>query len=135
MTDTMGNNALPPIHLVESEAEWLSQMADGLERRQPDFARLLWREVARAETHREDSLPEGVVRIGARVEFFDEASGTKRDVQLVYPGEANLPEGKISALSPVGLGLIGLSAGQSISWPGRDGRERVLRIHKVQAAK
>jgi len=49
-------------------------------------------------------------------------------VQLVYPADADIDAGKVSILTPVGAGLIGLRAGQAIAWPDRDGRARTLRV-------
>ena len=69
--------------------------------------------------------------MNATVEFVDEASGADRTVELVYPKEADISAGRISILTPIGAGLIGLRAGQSIHWPDRDGKERWLRIISV----
>src|SRR3546814_18742657 len=76
-------------------------------------------------------MPEGVVTMLSTVEFVDEGSGTRRPVQMVYPADADISSGKISILTPIGAGLIGLSEGQSILWPDRDGHERCLQIVRV----
>ena len=55
-----------------------------------------------------------------------------RSVQLVLPGEADIENGRISVLTPVGAGLIGLSPGQEIEWPDIEGRSRKLRILAVR---
>ncbi|WP_296220348.1 GreA/GreB family elongation factor, partial [uncultured Sphingomonas sp.] len=55
----------------------------------------------------------------------------RRMVELVYPGDADIAQGRVSILTPIGAGLIGMRAGRSISWPDRDGRERLLRIVSV----
>ena len=60
-----------------------------------------------------------------------QASGADRTVELVYPRDADISAGRVSILTPVGAGVIGLRTGQSILWPGRDGRERKLTIVKV----
>jgi regulator of nucleoside diphosphate kinase len=52
-------------------------------------------------------------------------------VQLVYPAEADIEAGRISILTPIGAGLIGLREGQSILWPDREGRERRLTVVRV----
>src|SRR5690349_18966164 len=79
---------LPQIHLVESEADRLAQMADNLEQREPELAALLLREVERAQMHAAADLPMGVVNIGAYVEFIDEGNGVYHTLQLVYPEDA-----------------------------------------------
>lgn len=121
----------PPIHLIDSEAERLGDLALAAEARLPEVAALLLREIERAAVHGVDSFPQGVVRMGARVDFIDEGSGAHRTVELVYPPDADIAAGKLSILSLVGAGLIGLAEGQTIRWPDRSGAERVLRIEKV----
>jgi regulator of nucleoside diphosphate kinase len=54
-------------------------------------------------------------------------------VKLVYPQDADIEAGRISILTPIGAGLIGLAQGDSIVWPDRDGQERILRIVRVEA--
>ena len=54
-------------------------------------------------------------------------------VTLVFPGEADIAQGKISILTPIGAALIGLSAGQSIDWTARDGRIHRLKVESVEA--
>lgn len=124
----------PPIAMIDSEADALSDLAISVEDRLPQIAELLLGEVSRAETYSASSLPSGVVTMNALVSFVDEASGTKRTVQLVFPRDADIADGRISILTPVGAGLIGLREGQSILWPDREGRERKLTIVKVARA-
>src|SRR3546814_8900207 len=52
--------------------------------------------------------------MSSQVEFIDEANGEARTIQLVYPHEADIAAGRVSILTPVGAGLIGLRQGQSI---------------------
>lgn len=77
--------------------------------------------------------PADVVALGSRVTFTDEASGVTRSVQVVLPAEADIGQGRVSILSVVGAGLIGLRAGQSIDWPTQDGRLRRLTVKDVAA--
>lgn len=95
---------------------------------------MLLAELDRAQAHTREAMPRGVVTMGATVEFIDEANGRRRSVRLVPPEEADIAAGRVSILTPVGAGLIGLSEGQSIRWPDRQGHERVLRIVNVEPA-
>jgi regulator of nucleoside diphosphate kinase len=45
---------------------------------------------------------------------------------------ANIAEGRISILTPMGTALYGLTAGASIDWPDLDGHERRIRIVRVR---
>jgi regulator of nucleoside diphosphate kinase len=88
-------------------------------------------EIERAELHSPEDMPAGIVTMMSTVEFVDEGSDTRRTVQLVYPPDADIAQGKISILTPIGAGLIGRSKGQSILWPDREGHTRKLNIVKV----
>lgn len=121
----------PPIHMLEAEADNLAALAASVEDRMPQVSKLLLDEIARATMHSEADMPSDVVTMLATVQFADAASGKNYSYQLVYPKDADIAAGRISILTPVGAGLIGLRAGQSILWPDRDGRERKLTIIKV----
>lgn len=121
----------PAIHLIEEEADAITGLAISVEDRLPQVAELLMDEISRAKTHPRSKIPADVITMNATVEFVDEASGADRTVQLVYPKDADISAGRISILTPIGAGLIGVRAGQSILWPDRDGKERWLRILSV----
>lgn len=121
----------PPIHMIDSEAEALSNLALSVEDRLPDVSAMLIEEISRATLHARQAIAPDVVTMGARVAFVDEASGADRTVEIVFPREADIAAGRISILTPVGAGLIGLGTGQSIVWPDRDGHERRLTIVAV----
>ncbi len=124
----------PPIHMIDHEADSLTDLALGVQERLPQVSELLLEEIGRAKIHTEAKVPADVVTMNAEVEFVDEASGASRVVHLVYPRHADISANRISILTPVGAGLIGLREGQSILWPDREGRERRLTIVKVRQA-
>lgn len=122
----------PVIHLTASECDKLSELAFNAQKRHPQASSMLLAELDRAELHQDGKLPDQMVAMNSTIEFVDEGNGTKRVVQLVYPHEADISSGRISILTPVGAGLIGMIAGSSICWPARDGHERMLRIVNVR---
>lgn len=121
----------PPIVLIESEADALADLALEIRDRHPNVSQMLLDEIDRAELALPDEVPADVVTMGSTVEFVVEKTGERRTVRLVYPREADIAEGRLSILTPVGAGLIGLRVGQSISWPTRSGEERLLVIESV----
>ena len=127
-----GGGERPPIHLTESESDIIGNLALRAEHNHPVVAAMLLAEIERAEIHGDDNLPEGVVRLGAEVDFVDEKSCQLRTVTLVMPGEANISLGRISILTPMGAALYGLSTGQSIDWPDLSGHPRRIRILGVR---
>ncbi len=90
-------------------------------------------ELSRATVVPCERMPGNIVRMGSRVTYVDETSGTRREVELVYPEQADPATGRISVLAPVGSALLGLRAGQSIEWPFPDGRLRRLRVERTAA--
>jgi regulator of nucleoside diphosphate kinase len=117
----------PPIQMIDVEAETLTDLALSVERRMPAVSALLLREAERARLHSAAKIPGDVITMGSVVEFLDDNSDGPRTVTLVYPSDADISEGRISILTPVGAALIGLRSGQSILWP-----DRCLTVLKVQ---
>ena len=131
-THTAGQER-PPIHLLAAESDLIGQLALQAEQRQPVVAAMLLEEIERAELHDPDTMPEGHARLNSRVTFLDEKSQQVRDVQLVLPGEANIAEGRISILTPMGAALYGLAEDYSIEWPDLYGNLRRIRIIGVES--
>jgi regulator of nucleoside diphosphate kinase len=121
----------PPMVLAEAEAEALFELAHIWQRRHPLSASLLLQELERAETVPPRELPADVATMGSHVVFLDRASGERHAVELVYPGAADMALGRVSVLTPIGAGLIGLSVGSAIDWPNRRGERRKLEIVEV----
>lgn len=132
MTDTDPRGLRPRIRLTDAEADIIAQLAIQAEARNPAVAALLLEEVDRADLYGPGELPDDVASLGADITYRDEASGITREVRIVLPAHADIAEGRISILTPVGAGLIGLSAGQTIDWPDAEGRTHRLHILSVR---
>lgn len=76
-------------------------------------------------------MPGDIVRMHSHVTYLDETSGERREVELVFPDEADLARGRVSVLAPVGSALLGLRENQAIDWPFPDGRPRRLRVART----
>jgi regulator of nucleoside diphosphate kinase len=121
----------PVIHLSAEECDTLSALALSVEHKHPRSAAMLLAELDRAELCEAAKLPPQTVSMNSRIEFVDEGNGVHRTVQLVYPQDADIEAGRVSILTPIGAGLIGMSAGRAIAWPDREGHVRSLRIVNV----
>lgn len=135
MTDCGKGAARPTIHLSASESDLVASLALRAEHQHPVVAAMLLEEIERAELHDEDEIPDGYIRLNSRVTFLDERSRRMREVQLVMPGHANIAEGRISILTPMGAALYGLADGACINWPDLDGKERPIRVVRVEQPK
>lgn len=123
MTET-----LPPIVVSENDYDTLSELIERTERALPRVSGFLASELARAKVLPAERLPPDVVTMGSRAAFRMEATGTEREVTLVYPAEADILQGRLSILTPVGTALLGLSAGQAMPWLDRTGNRKSLTL-------
>lgn len=102
----------------------------------PSVASVLAEELERAHVLADGPSGHSIC-MGSEVEFRDDTTGKVQTATLVYPGDADISLGRISVLTPVGTALIGLGAGDSITWETRTGELRqltVLRIRELQPA-
>lgn len=81
----------------------------------PDRAALL-AELGRADVLEPQEIPPTVVTMNSTVRFTVEGS-EQFCLTLVYPKDVDGQADRISVLAPVGSALLGLSVGDSISWP------------------
>ena len=122
---------LPPITLRRSDRERLGVLAEAAAEKYPVTADFLAGEIERATIVPDaDPLP-GIVGMESHVTFRDDISGQEKHVTLVYPTAADVDAGRISVLTPIGAALIGLSAGQSITFETPSGEPRSLTVLSV----
>lgn len=121
---------LPDIVIGQADYKQLTVLALAGSEHTADTSDALLSELDRALVIPDGRVPDDVVRMGSTVQYRT-SEGDTRQVVLVYPAEANISEGRISVLTPVGAALIGLSKGQSITWITRGGRKQVLTVLAV----
>jgi regulator of nucleoside diphosphate kinase len=124
----------PHIILTASDHEHLSGLARAAMRSMPEAATNLANELDRAQVLAKGRRPVDVVSMGCEVEFRDESNGRVQTITLVDPSEADIEQGKVSVLTPVGTALIGLGTGASITWETRTGQLKRLTVTKVRKA-
>ncbi|PSJ55632.1 nucleoside diphosphate kinase regulator [Pseudaminobacter soli (ex Li et al. 2025)] len=121
----------PVIKIGATDHAKLVSFAEAMESRNPEVAEELMLELERAKVVADGSLPADVVQMGSTVTYKPD-TGETRTVTLVFPGDADIAQGKISILTPIGTALIGLGTGQAIAWTARDGRTHQLEIVEVR---
>lgn len=131
MAQPTKKNRKPAIAVTRTDSERLWRLAESFADRNPAVAEELLAELERAKVVDDGRLAPNVVRMGSCLRFTSDL-GEDRNVSLVFPGEADIAEGKVSVMTPIGVALIGLSAGQSIDWTARDGRVHRLTVETVQ---
>lgn len=121
---------LPPISIPAGDYRRLTALVDAAERAPTPVLDYLAQELDRAEVVADEQCP-NVVRVGSLVGYRDGVNGRYRTVRLVWPLEADVNRNRISVLSPVGAALLGMSPGQSITWPRPVGEPRTLTVLAV----
>jgi regulator of nucleoside diphosphate kinase len=122
----------PAVTLSAEDYERLSALAYAARNRQPQLAAELAEEVGRAHVRAKGEPLEQFVSMNSEVEFRDDTNGKVRKVMLVFPEAADILQGKISVMTPVGTALIGLHTGDTITWETPGGETRQLTVLSVQ---
>ena len=129
---TARSEVKPAIILSAKDYDRLSTLARAAQNRLPDLASELAAEVGRAHVLGRDEIANQFVGMNDDVEFRDDTTGRARQVTLVFPDEADISQGKISVMTPVGTALIGLRTGHSITWETPLGETRQLTVISVR---
>jgi regulator of nucleoside diphosphate kinase len=125
---TIIDNA-PEIQITRSNRQQLDQLlADHAPIRSWRAVEFLVRELMRAAVVDDVETPDDVVTMRSRVSFREEGCEAIETVTLVYPGESDMYEDAISVLTPLGAALLGLSEGQSISYPRPHGGMKTITV-------
>ena len=88
-------------------------------------------ELERASIVADDAVPANVVSMASSVAYAEKGTGNRREVEIVYPSDANPAQGKVSVFAPVGAALIGLAVGDEIDWEFPGGASRRLVVVEV----
>lgn len=128
----MHDQILPEIQLTRRDFGRLDHLtvvqASSESLRVVDF---LVRELSRARVVDANQIGADVVTMYSEVLCRDEESGRERTVTLVFPREHAVHDAALSILTPLGVALIGLKEGQSISFETADGRSRRVKVIRV----
>jgi regulator of nucleoside diphosphate kinase len=125
-----------PIVITKSDAAALRGLLAPRARveRDQDHLYELAAELERALIAEPGEAPDDVVTMHTRVHVFDLVSGERRELVLVFPGEADLSAGRISVLAPLGTALLGYREGDEVEWlmPGGLRRLRIERVRRLE---
>lgn len=120
----------PKITISQTDFDRLSNIAAAYEQRNPEIAAGLAEEIDRARLVSDKAIASTVVRMGSKVTYTVDGNQSKT-VTLVYPGDANIEDGRISITTPIGTALIGLKVEQSIDYAARNGQIHDLTVVEV----
>jgi regulator of nucleoside diphosphate kinase len=75
-------------------------------------------------------VPKGVVTMHSRVRVRDVEEDETETYSLVYPDEADINDGKLSVLAPLGTALLGTRVGDVVEFDAPAGTRR-LKVERV----
>lgn len=124
MTLTTAPSARPDIFLSAEDFDALSRLVGDMPGE--GVAGLLQQELERAIVCATGERPSGAAPLNRWLHYIDNRSPEPRRIQIVLPHQADIDAGKVSVLSHVGAGLIGLVEGHTIAWTDPSGAARSL---------
>ena len=87
-------------------------------------------ELERATIIEPDKMPPDVITMNSKVRVRDMQTREESEYTLVFPHAADIKQGKISILAPIGTALLGYKTGDVIRWEVPAGT-RVLKVLSV----
>jgi len=121
------------IHITELDRQRLIDLiiqARSGEYRGSIYLEKLRDELDRAQIVIPQKIPSDVITMNSKVVLTDLDSSEEETYTLVYPEHANMAEGKISILAPIGTAMLGYRVGDVFEWEVPAGRRR-LKVTKI----
>jgi regulator of nucleoside diphosphate kinase len=122
-----------PIRITEFDLERLRKLlqdAQYTEYRDSEYLERLQLEIDRAEVVAPEDIPSDVITMNSTVSLLDLDTGEEEIYTLVFPEDADLEQGKISVLAPIGTAMLGYEVGDVFEWEVPAGK-RKLRVKKI----
>jgi regulator of nucleoside diphosphate kinase len=107
------------IHITSQDKERLEELLAEVEAKHSlkhDDLTALLEEVDRAVIVDPKEVPPDLITMNSRADILDLDSGETVTFTLVFPSEADVDEGKISVLAPIGSGMLGYRVGDEFEW-------------------
>jgi regulator of nucleoside diphosphate kinase len=91
---------------------------------------VLKEELDRGKVVAAEAVPKGVVTMHSRVRVRDLGTDESEIYALVYPDEADINQGKLSVLAPLGIALLGAKVGRVVRFDAPAGPRR-LKVERI----
>lgn len=118
----------PSIYITRVDAEKLRDLiskAEHSEYRGSDYLKMLAGELDKAVVVEPRKIPPNVITLNSTVCLTDEDTGDEMIYTLVFPEEADMSQGKISILAPIGTGMLGYKVGDTFEWDTPGGKRSI----------
>ena len=123
----------PSIYITRVDSKKLRDLiskAEHSEYRGSTYLKMLAGELDKAVVVEPQQIPPDVITLNSTVSLIDEESGDEMIYTLVFPEEADISQGKISILAPIGTGMLGYKVGDTFEWD-TPGGKRAIRVNEI----
>ena len=121
------------IYLTEKDMKRLRELvmvARSFGKEEEKYLRELENELNRAKIVKPEDIPPNVITMNSEVSLKDLNTGEESVYRLVFPDNADISNGRLSILAPIGTALIGYAEGDIIEWPVPSGTAK-LKVTKI----
>jgi regulator of nucleoside diphosphate kinase len=116
------------IYVTENDAKRLQALFEVAKRSQyygSGNLKKLDAELKRATVVASKDVPNDVITMNSKVRLLDLETNEEMTYTLVFPAAAEISDGKISILAPIGTAMLGYRAGDTFSWEVPAGVRRI----------
>lgn len=122
-----------PIYITEFDIKRLRKLlwdAQSTDYRRSEYLENLEMELNRAEVVLPKDIPGDVITMNSTVCLEDLDTQEQEIYTLVFPEDADLGQGKISILAPIGTAMLGYKVGDTFEWNVPEGIRR-LQVKRI----
>jgi regulator of nucleoside diphosphate kinase len=119
------------IYITDLDMQRLKNLLDHPDlTQQKPYLQKLEQEIDRAVVVPPTEVSADTITMNSTVQLTDINTNEEMIFTLVYPDQANVTEGKISVLAPIGTAILGCSEGEVIEWEVPDGIQ-TLKVDRI----
>jgi regulator of nucleoside diphosphate kinase len=117
------------IYITEADMRRLKPLIESMKTSRDDL-RGLQAELLQARVVAPKEVPPDVITMNSKARLRDLEDGEEVTYTLVFPDQANIEQGRISVVAPVGTAMLGHRVGDEFEWDVPAGSVR-LRVEEV----
>jgi regulator of nucleoside diphosphate kinase len=121
------------IQITEFDFQRLNRLlrqAQHSDYRGSEYLAELQAELDHAQLVSSHAISQEIVTMNSRVVLLDLATRKEETYTLVFPEDADLSQGKISILAPIGTAMLGYGIGDTFEWEVPAGKRR-LKVKRI----
>jgi regulator of nucleoside diphosphate kinase len=121
------------IYITEYDTKRLTKLIEDIQdsdSQDKDYLAELQEELDRAKIVASSDIPKDVITMNSQVCLVDQDTQKEEILTLVFPQDADISQGKISVLAPIGTAMLGYRVGEVFQWKVPAG-ERKLKVKNI----